>query len=73
MILLRVGKKNGDIVENIGSTLEDYGIVRTMAMCGSYAPAPLAVRAGDASVSWEARDGMDQEALPLLFTPMLMV
>jgi len=30
-----------------------------MAMRGSHAPAPLAVCAGDASLSWEARDGMD--------------
>jgi len=44
-------KKIGEISRNLGSTLEDSGIVETMTMHGSYVSPPLATRAGDALTS----------------------
>jgi hypothetical protein len=44
-------KKIGEIVENLGSTLEDSGTIRTTATHESYTLSPLAERVGDTLAS----------------------
>jgi hypothetical protein len=51
MVLLRVGKKIGEIVENLGSTLEDSRTIRTMVTHESYMLSSLAERVGDTLAS----------------------
>lgn len=66
-------KKFGELAGISRSTLKDSGIVGIVAMCRSHVPLSLAAHVGGALMFWDARDGVDQATLPLIFTLMSAV